>query len=85
MTSSTGNPLTSFVNMNQTPQERQEKYAYIRSLGLSWQTAQRLRDFRWSKLQIWVGVYFDIQKGGEQCQEAGKDQEQEHPWETSMP
>jgi len=41
-----GNPLTSFVNMWQSPGDRRLKYRILRCAGLSTAKARRGRDFR---------------------------------------
>jgi len=38
------------VNLHQTLAERKLKYSISRMAGLSWQEAQRLRDWHWSEL-----------------------------------
>jgi hypothetical protein len=48
MKSEAGNPLTKFVNLCQTPEERRDKYAFVRSFGLSRQWAYKLRDCHWT-------------------------------------
>lgn len=46
-----GNPLTEFVNLWQSPEERREKYYLLRSIGLSHEKARRGRDFRLSTIE----------------------------------
>jgi len=48
--SASGNPLTSFVNMNQSAEERRYKYRMIRALGHSVAEARRYRDWRYTSL-----------------------------------
>ena len=55
--SATGNPLTKFVNLLQTPEERRDKYAFCRECGASRNLAYRLRDFRWTKLNLFLDAY----------------------------
>jgi hypothetical protein len=45
-----GNPLTKYVNLCQTPEERRDKYAHARFFGLSRNQAERMRDWHWSKI-----------------------------------
>jgi hypothetical protein len=49
--SESGNPLTKYVNMHQTKEERREKYHYLKGLGFSVAYATQGRDFRWSTIQ----------------------------------
>jgi len=53
--SASGNPLTSYVNMFQTPEERRGKYAYLRSIGVKIAWARTVRDWRWTKINLYVG------------------------------
>jgi hypothetical protein len=46
-----GNPLTRFVNLWQTPEERRGKYHLLRSIGLDVSRAQQGRDFRLSTIE----------------------------------
>jgi len=39
------------VNLNQTTEQRREKYYYARSLGANVASAQRMRDWRLSKIK----------------------------------
>ena len=39
------------VNLNQSPEERREKYALCKSLGASPDQANRMRDWRMSKIK----------------------------------
>jgi len=55
--SPTGNSLTMFVNMHQTPEERRDKYNMAREYGISWPIAQHLRDFRWTKFDLFIQCY----------------------------
>ena len=52
-----GNPLTKFVNLCQTPEERRDKYAFVRSFGLSRDHADKLRDWHWTKINMFIDTY----------------------------
>lgn len=58
--SETGNPLTKFVNLCQTPEERRDKYAFCRFYGLSVYFAAILRDWHWTKLNEFIKAYLTI-------------------------
>ncbi len=58
--SSTGNPLTVFVNLHQTKEERRNKYWAVRNEGYSPAIATRLRDWRWKS----IFQFFDTKKKG---------------------
>ena len=49
--SPTGNPLSKFVNLWQSPEERKGKYYLLRSIGLSVVRARQGRDFRISVIE----------------------------------
>jgi hypothetical protein len=51
-----GNPLTSFVNLWQTPEERREKYHLLRSIGLNSAHAKQGRDWRLSTIERMYAV-----------------------------
>ena len=55
--SETGNPLTKFVNLLQEPEERRDKYAFVRFFGLSSYHAMRLRDWHWDRINLFVYAY----------------------------
>jgi hypothetical protein len=55
--SPTGNPLTKFVNLLQSPEERRDKYNYCRFFGLPYYVAMRLRDWHWTKINLYIGAY----------------------------
>lgn len=55
--SASGNPLTKFVNLCQTPEERRDKYAFCLFFGLPWQIANRLRDWHWTKINLFIEAY----------------------------
>lgn len=57
--SETGIPLTAFVNLCQTPQERRDKYAICREMGVSHPWARRMRDWHWTKLSIYLQAFTD--------------------------
>jgi hypothetical protein len=57
-----GNPLTKFVNLLQTPEERQDKYAFCRSFGLSVHRARVLRDWHWTKINLFIYAYLHPQQ-----------------------
>lgn len=42
------------VNLHQTPQDRRDKYFYLRAHGVSYSWACRARDFTWSHIEIVV-------------------------------
>jgi len=63
--SPTGNPLTIYVNMHQTAEERRDKYHYHKSLGYSWQIANQRRDWRWTTIQYFI----DKELGGNNAKE----------------
>jgi hypothetical protein len=48
--SATGNPLTAFVNMFQSAEERRDKYAFCleADVGTAW--ARQMRDWRWKSI-----------------------------------
>jgi hypothetical protein len=46
-----GNPLTSFVNLFQSPEERREKYHLLKSIGLSSERARQGRDWRLTAIE----------------------------------
>lgn len=45
------NPQTKFVNLWQSPDERKEKYWLCRTLGESYSSARRMRDWRLTKIE----------------------------------
>ena len=55
--SPTGNPLTKFVNLCQTPEERRDKYNYCRFFGLDYIQATRMRDWHWTKVNLFIEAY----------------------------
>ena len=55
--SPTGNPLTKFVNLWQSQEERQEKYWLCRSLGLSVDSARRMRDWHQTKIDLYLKTF----------------------------
>jgi hypothetical protein len=57
-----GNPLTKFVNLLQTPEERRDKYAFCRSFGLLVRHAMRLRDWHWTKINLFIEAYLHPQQ-----------------------
>jgi hypothetical protein len=57
-----GNPLTSFVNLNQTPEERREKYHLLKSIGLSSARARQGRDWRLSAIERIYAVELGLKK-----------------------
>ena len=65
--SPTGNPLSKFVNLWQSPEERRGKYYLLRSIGLSVAKARQARDFRISAIErIWskeLGLSNEQRKG----------------------
>jgi len=44
------------VNLHQTPEQRREKYDFVRGLGLSSYHAKKMRDWRWSKLYRFFNI-----------------------------
>jgi hypothetical protein len=57
-----GNPLTKFVNLCQSPEERRDKYAFVRSFGLSRNVAYRLRDCHWTYINKVLDVFLHPQQ-----------------------
>lgn len=55
--SPSGNPLTRYVNMHQTPEERKEKYHYLKLFGFCVPYCNQGRDFRWSTIQRNIDYY----------------------------
>ena len=49
-----GNPLTKFVNLYQTPQERRDKYAFCRFFGLKYSLCYTMRDWHWPKINGFI-------------------------------
>ena len=45
------------VNLNQTKEERREKYAYIRSMGFSSYWAIIMRDYHWGTIQRYIDYF----------------------------
>jgi len=52
--SPTGNPLTAFVNLHQTPQERRDKYVFCRTAGVDAGWSRAMRDWRWTKIFLFM-------------------------------
>lgn len=48
--SPSGNPLTAFVNLHQTPQERRDKYIFCRLANINPSWSRAMRDWRWSSI-----------------------------------
>jgi len=61
--SESGNPLTKFVNLCQSPEERRDKYGFCREFGVSYEMANRMRDWHWPKINQFLEFFT---KGG--CQ-----------------
>lgn len=57
--SATGNYLSSFINLNQSKEERRRKYALLIALGHSVADAQRYRDWRPTSLVRIKGIQID--------------------------
>jgi len=57
MLSPSGNPLSKFVNLCQSAEERRDKYAFVRFFGLSIQHAVRLRDWHWPKINMFLEAW----------------------------
>jgi hypothetical protein len=53
--SESGNPLTKFVNLCQSAEERRDKYAFCRFFGVSSYHAIRMRDWHWTKINLFLG------------------------------
>jgi hypothetical protein len=49
--SETGNRLTKYVNLCQSPEERRDKYAFCRFFGIKACIARSMRDWHWTKIQ----------------------------------
>jgi len=60
--SATGNPLTKYVNMLQSPEERRDKYHFCREFGLPVSLARQLRGWHWEKINIFIPAYLESQK-----------------------
>ena len=43
-----------FVNQTQTPQERANKYKYVKRAGLGTKNANQMRDWTWNHIQLTV-------------------------------
>jgi hypothetical protein len=54
--SETGNPLTKYVNLRQTPEERRDKYAFCRFFNLTRNQATRMRDWHWTKINLFLSA-----------------------------
>lgn len=52
--SESGNPLTKFVNLCQSAEERRDKYRYCRFFGLSSRQGMRMRDWHWTKINLFI-------------------------------
>jgi len=52
--SPTGNPLTKYVNMFQSSEERKEKYHFACFLGCNSDKARHIRSWHWSKIALLV-------------------------------
>jgi len=50
MNSEGGNPLTMYVNMHQSKQERRDKYAFCRFMGVYSAWARVMRDYHWTQI-----------------------------------
>jgi len=61
--SESGNPLTKYVNLCQTPEERRDKYAFCRFWGINVMWATVMRDWHWTKINLFIEYFC---KGG--CQ-----------------
>lgn len=46
-----------WVNKNQTPEERRNKYRYVRNAGFSVAVARWLRDWRWTKIKRFIELH----------------------------
>lgn len=55
--SETGNPLTKYVNLCQSAEERRDKYAFCRFFGMSVMISMRLRDWHWTKINMFIEAY----------------------------
>jgi hypothetical protein len=60
--SATGNPLTTDVNMIQSPEERKDKYHFCKEYGLPASLARKLRSWHWEKINIFIPAWIDAQK-----------------------
>lgn len=66
--SKSGNPLTKFVNLCQTPEERRDKYAFCRFWGINYKLAMQMRDWHWTKINMFVEAFT---QGGSQLRLRG--------------
>lgn len=55
--SESGNPLTSYVNLCQSAEERRDKYAFARFFGLPIARAVQLRDWHWTKINMFIEAW----------------------------
>jgi len=56
--SPTGNPLTKFVNLCQTAEERRDKYNFCREFGSPVWIARLLRDWNWPKINLYLEAFY---------------------------
>lgn len=45
-----------FVNQSQTPEERCNKYKFVRHAGLKLEIARQMRDWTWNHIQLMIEV-----------------------------
>lgn len=55
--SESGNPLTKFVNLCQSQEERRDKYGFCREFGIPWEMANRMRDWHWPKINLFIEAF----------------------------
>jgi len=53
--------MSNFVNLWQSPEDRQAKYHLARSLGVDYRWARRMRDWRLSKIERLFHIQFQEQ------------------------
>lgn len=58
--SEAGNPLTAYVNLWQTKEERQGKYWLCRSLGVNSSWATRMRDWHLTKVELFLRNFYGL-------------------------
>lgn len=62
--SATGNPLTALVNLNQSAEERADKYRFCRFMGKNPSWSRAMRDWRWKSInELLGGEHGELQTG----------------------
>jgi hypothetical protein len=55
--SQSGNPLTKFVNLCQSKEERRDKYAFCRFYGIGYRQSTVMRDWHWPKICVFLEAF----------------------------